>query len=500
MRLFSDKEFTHGPCASATIGLIEYDVAFCLRCDVWPNNAKDCIRRLVQSAWPSHATIRSMVNDGVLFVPIGAKQSIFENTEWRMSFPLAEKKLIHAMNHTQFLCYGLLKIFLKQAIDISLNVKGLLCSYFLKTALFREITTASKQWNPSSLIKCFWMCFQRLLQWINCSYCPNFFVPQNNMFEGKTEGTNRDKLLQHLRILYCEGYSCLLRCQSLAPYMSDIVHRSDVVFVAEEQTRTVIAYNIIQECFLSIGSTTGNHISPNLIAYQLVSTTNDHKRFILKTWLNCLLLESSISDSYHISNGDGSNRSNYQTLTKKMNIVDECRIDSVSHFLCQALLCYNHGRYNHALRLVQQSKEKILAPRSMCPCNITPERYRDAGGDNLPIETMLRRHFVSSMLNQEGKDSLELYIESRCCGKNAQLSIPPLVRAFFLQYLCQRRLGSLREANWRLSADEWFWSSSLSLLPHVTSTGWQLVSRGYMYSPRDPASLILLSIQWNPTC
>ena len=80
----------HGPCTSGKVGPIEFDLAYCLQCDFWPANAQDCIRRLHQCGWPPHDTILSIVNDGVLFVPIGAKQSIFEDTEWRMSFSLAE--------------------------------------------------------------------------------------------------------------------------------------------------------------------------------------------------------------------------------------------------------------------------------------------------------------------------------------------------------------------------------------------------------------------------
>ena len=124
--------FLHGPCASGFIGGAEYDWAHCLKCDIWPENARSSIHRLHQSSWPSHDTVRDIVSDGILFVPIGAKQSFFENTEWRMSFSLAEKRLIHSMNYTQFLCYGLLKLFLKEAIDINEDIKGLLCSYFLK--------------------------------------------------------------------------------------------------------------------------------------------------------------------------------------------------------------------------------------------------------------------------------------------------------------------------------------------------------------------------------
>ena len=123
-------EYTHGPCISGLVGTMEYDKAYCLQSDLSPENARDCIKRLHQCKWPSYDTVLSIVSDGVLFVPIGAKQSSFENIDWRMSFSLAEKKLVHSMNHVQFLCYALLKILLKEAIDVNNEVKGLLCSYF----------------------------------------------------------------------------------------------------------------------------------------------------------------------------------------------------------------------------------------------------------------------------------------------------------------------------------------------------------------------------------
>ena len=124
-------QIIHGPCVSGTIESIDFDFAMCLKCDFWPINARDCIKRLHQCGWPSHDTILGIASGGVLFVPIGAKQSYFEDTEWRMSFSLAEKKLIHAMNHTQFLCYAILKLFLKETIETNVEVIGLLCSYFL---------------------------------------------------------------------------------------------------------------------------------------------------------------------------------------------------------------------------------------------------------------------------------------------------------------------------------------------------------------------------------
>ena len=115
------------------------------------------------------------------------------------------------MNHTQFLCYGLLKLFLKEVIEVDKNVKGLLCSYFFKTSVFWEITESPIQWNMYTLLSHFWSCFQRLLHWVNVLYCPNFFIPGNNMFANKFDTEERAILLGCLGKLYHEGYRCLLR-------------------------------------------------------------------------------------------------------------------------------------------------------------------------------------------------------------------------------------------------------------------------------------------------
>ena len=390
-KLYVGSGFTHGPWTSGTVGPLEYDFAHCLQCNIWPTNAHDCIRRLQQCGWPSHDTVLSILNDGVLFVPIGAKQSIFENTEWRMSFSLAEKKLIHAMNHTQFLCYGLLKIFLKEAIDAYPEVKGLLCSYFLKTALFWEIT-AVNHWNPSSMLPCFWKCFNRLLQWVNSSYCPNFFTPQNNMFAGKIEGTNRDKLLRHLRALHSVGYRCLLRCRSLADYMSTIAFRPTVA-LSSEPSNSCISLHIIGELYNQLymssdPKTDANHIRCILLHQFATTASNSHQRFLLRNWLRRTLLPICMSESNDILAQGGCNRSLYRSLTRRLKVMQRCSLDSVSHILHQAMLCYKAGKYNQALRLVQLSKEKMSAPGPIFfgyGRPLTEAQYSRAGGDNLPI-------------------------------------------------------------------------------------------------------------------
>ena len=457
------QQFLHGPCTSSCCGGHEYDIAHCMRSYTWPYNAQDCVARLHQSGWPSHDKILSIVEDGVLFVPIGAKQSIFENLEWRMSFSLAEKKLIYAMNHTQFLCYALLKIFLKEAIDVNPNVKGLLCSYFLKTSLFWEITSAtSNEWNPSTLLSCFWNCFCRLLKWISCSYCPNFFIPQNNMFEGKIEGTNRNNLLQHLSTLYYEGYGCLQRCHSLTLFnqCGVMMHIPIPYFYLAEPTpcHSCTTRMIIMECYSQMidGYSIQTPIPASkkfLLPYQLANHTtyNTQERFLLRQRLHKTSTEMCMTESTH-SLATRCNRSHYRNLTQRLHVMQRFAFDSVSHILYQAMLCYNNGKYHQVLQLVQLYKQKISAPDTMyfqCAA-IEAKKCNALGGENLPTETLVRKHLVFDIEIEHDEFIPDLYIEIHTLRPDWSVfgvQIPPNTCALFLQYLCQRRLGCQPEAD-----------------------------------------------------
>ena len=195
-----------------------------------------------------------------------------------------------------------------------------------------------------------------------------------------------------------------------------------------------------------------------------------------------------------------------------MYIVERCRIDSVTHFLYQAMLCYKYERYNHALRLVQQSKEKISDPVSIYWYNRNEKQTRDANLDNLPIETALRRHFLDGIrIKRDEKYIPELWFEVHVRETNANAAyvvMSPLVCAFFLQFLCHRKLGQPREA------DDALYELTLLLkydegqhisFDHQSPTSWQILGicqqmkgddraacRSYMTAQHQPGGDILI--------
>ncbi|XP_063411863.1 uncharacterized protein LOC134694746 [Mytilus trossulus] len=177
----------HGPSLSHSF-FSEIDIVPCLKCHTWPSVAKQWLLRYRPSGWPSHDIICKVVTEGVLLVPVGSKSSSSEGNplEWRFSFSLSEKLLASSLNHCQFLCYSLLKIFLKQILNKINRVSDKLCSYHMKTVLFWVLEEDQHLcWIQENLLQCFLSCIQRLHYWISCEYIPNYFIPEHNMLDGK---------------------------------------------------------------------------------------------------------------------------------------------------------------------------------------------------------------------------------------------------------------------------------------------------------------------------
>ncbi|XP_061190451.1 uncharacterized protein LOC133198370 [Saccostrea echinata] len=197
---FFASSIPHGP--SSNIKELDYegDYVFCFRSHHRPTIALPWIQRCRQQGWPSGIVVSDIISGGFHVVPIGSTPENGE--EWRISFSQAEQKLVYSMNHCQFLCYGLFKFFLNEVIN-SQNNNPVLCSYFIKTVVFWAIQSDnSLTWNPDNLLSHFWKCFKLLIYWIRIGECPNFFIPENNMFRVKVIGSLQTSLFSQLYDLY----------------------------------------------------------------------------------------------------------------------------------------------------------------------------------------------------------------------------------------------------------------------------------------------------------
>ena len=446
---------THGPCSTTVFGTTEVDYAYCFKSDKFPGEANSFIQRLYRAGWPSASTLQRIVSGGCHFVAIGAKESPTELMEWRISFSATEKILIHSMNHVQFLCYGLLKIFLKEAIEVNTEIKrkGLLCSYFLKTALFWEISIGHVQWCASNFLSCFWICFQRLLQWINNEYCPNYFIPENNMFAGKVHGAARKQLLLYLVPLYQEGYHCLLRCPTIQCELNAIIQRPlmvNTIETKEETEKCQVEVKLILEVwnskplFRMVQSEIIKQIED--LDYNTCNSTNnsEFEQEILQLWRNCLLqnlsIASCIGGSVTVNEASETSR---QSNVQMMPVVDATR-----HLLYTALYHYRRGMHRDAVSLLQEAKIKLQHPNLLYVWSGDIEKYRAAGGDHKPF-TQMMKEIVAWVVELETDMTIrELTLEHQAAANHSVdgIVVPPLVFTNFMYFLCYHHMGMVNKA------------------------------------------------------
>ncbi|CAG2239211.1 unnamed protein product [Mytilus edulis] len=170
----------HGPCISDSRGAVDH--LFCFRAMLWPDVAESWLIRNRSSMWPPADVILNSVSQGILLVPIGSKFGSTEDCsfEWRISFSLQERDLIHSFNYVQVLCYKICKTLEKDFISES----GL-CSYFIKTAIFwLSEELGNNFWIPENFLQCIHEIQRRLTYWFVYGYCPHYFIVENNLFEG----------------------------------------------------------------------------------------------------------------------------------------------------------------------------------------------------------------------------------------------------------------------------------------------------------------------------
>lgn len=87
----------NGPCLSNGY----FDLADCVHCKTRISQAVPWIIRSNNKGL-SYNVKQSLIEHGVLFVPVGLKESPKENLEWRLSFSVSEKLLIHTFTHSTY--------------------------------------------------------------------------------------------------------------------------------------------------------------------------------------------------------------------------------------------------------------------------------------------------------------------------------------------------------------------------------------------------------------
>lgn len=175
----------HGPASTflGRTGFLDHDFVTGYCCFEWPHIAKKWLTRPRIHNWPSKEVIEEMASAGHFIVPVGHYDSLEYDKEWRISPSLQERLLMHNLNPTQQKCYVLLKMIKKDLISSFVKIDSI-SSYHCKTCLFYMIeNTPAHFWTPENLLGCLQACLLLLFKCVVEGACPNYFIPEENMFE-----------------------------------------------------------------------------------------------------------------------------------------------------------------------------------------------------------------------------------------------------------------------------------------------------------------------------
>ena len=372
-------------------------------------------------------------------VPIGHPLGPNEHIEWRISFSLAEYKIVKSMNHSQFLVYGLLKIFfLKVKNKQSDESKMLLCSYYLKTAIFWAIQQNSKfMWCPQNLLEGFWVCFKLLLKWVYEGVCPNFFIPQNNMFLSKIYGYAQRNLFLQLYNLYEEGLACVL--QSILPYIADFLCNTELQMSLGIETELFSEINA-QDAYVFTNDLYRSVEIFHIIEQLIETPLTQYQTAMLQKHAVTIIQWAAFMLHNTIKPNEVCNRFDIPCHMLKV----AAKLGLVSDNAYLAIYYYKTKRYSEALSFVGEIKN-MLRDTKQCQtgnyCHGYSERCTTASGEHFWLTKMVQDiKFSNKTCFIE-----ELRREQMSAKQNDHwvMGIPLFVAIQFVEFLCSRHISTL---------------------------------------------------------
>ncbi|VDI77921.1 Hypothetical predicted protein [Mytilus galloprovincialis] len=425
----------HGPCIS-NISKTE-DIAYCIRSKHLPHDAIPWATRH-RWQWPPNVVIDKIISYGCLLVPIGPK-TISNIYLWRFSFSVAEKILVYSFNFTQLLCYGLLKLTFKRIVNADNDIKDLVCSYFLKTALFwvsEEVDIETFQ--LPKLFYCFSLCLDKLISWVKICYCPNYFIHGHNMFDGTINESNSKTLMCALDNIKRGGIDVLLI--SLFPLENEIGYLL--------RTKRESSFVILDCLFYKISNriTVPNDIS---VCHKYLSFTEPLIMSELSTFITdvCKYHNAKISQILAQLLPPAKSVSNPYNIHKRYHkhLMDGIKTDAVSGWLLYASFYYITGQFNVTLRLTDYVLSRC-SPDMMCKDDdYHCEKHRNCYQQNVhSLMTLNERMKMATIANVKYiKHSSLIPSELKLEVEDEDIQVPPNVMSHCLRYLCFRHLGDL---------------------------------------------------------
>lgn len=334
-----------GPCISSN----RLDQAFSIVCQSWPESAMPWFSRKRPYNCYTDQMITRQLERGILLVPVGNKTDSIDvhPDEWRISFTMTEKDLIHSWNHVQMVCYACLKMMLKEFIRPILN-DDIMTSYLVKTALLwisEEIDPIV--WSPENLYKCFLQCIKRLSYYIKFRFFPNYFIPHCNMIKYTATEQSLTYLSNLLGDISTNGLEYLLQCASISGSLKLKLDTGIPIGL----TSFDFAFLPLLSSYLPEPQYMNREITDKCIKAIMYSTSTTEKNLYLLFLVRSIYerARSTLYTSYVVNN----KLSYLEQRRRQFEAIWTTNADAVTGWICLVLVFYINRQYRKSLTVLE---------------------------------------------------------------------------------------------------------------------------------------------------
>ena len=339
----------HGPARStpATETYYAFDYVPAVRCRKIPDCASEWFTRQRRYNWPTTELIDKCKALGCFYVFVGHPDSEEKHLQFRISFSLQERLLVTQFNSVQLKCYIVMKIIKKDIIHKDLGEKSL-TSYHCKTCLLYLIeNTPAEFWREDNLLVCLYTYMSQILRCVEKMDCPNYFIPDENMFAGRLNREIHIKLRMVLKNLLSADFQFLLKLKT-----DDL----------GERFQDAIVHGVHQSRFIS-----NVEYMKKVLVVKHVNTFIINRNIMLKVSLNS---DCDIAETSQRLNWLKLRLQNTRTVTEHTQEQTEtalsavCQYIEISHISVMAAVLEKPLHKSNAFQILTGEKWELLSQKS----------------------------------------------------------------------------------------------------------------------------------------
>ncbi|XP_071143766.1 uncharacterized protein [Mytilus edulis] len=278
-----------------------------------------------------------------------------------------------------------------------------------------------------------------MISWVKLCYCPNYFIPEHNMFVGKIDQSNNTMLLCVLKSLQCGGidgllhnlfpldntYNGVLRTTNESPFIDlDFLLYRNICPTNDALPKRISSY---YKALLRIEYYLNSELSTFII-----DACKCYINFISREIAHLLPQINAKGYTYHI-------HKLYYTLFRRI-----IKTNAVSGWLLYASFYYVTGQFNVTLKITdyvlsRYSPDLMVIDSSDVDNKISKNKYKHNVHTSMSLNERLTIA-TACHVNYRPNSSLipeELKLEVKCNLMN----ILPNAMCYCLRFLCNHHLG-----------------------------------------------------------